>query len=47
MEYNNTGAGAKTSNRVGWCRQLTKKEAAKITLSEVFKECNDWIPVAQ
>ena len=47
LEYNNTGAGAKTSNRVGWCRQLTKKEAAKITLSEVFKECNDWIPVAQ
>ena len=44
LEYNNTGDGAKTSGRVGWSRQLTKKEAAKITIAEVFKIDNSWIP---
>lgn len=49
-EYNNTGAGAakvdskgKASERVSWVRMLTKKEAQKITLTEVFGE-TDWIP---
>ena len=42
MEYNNRGEGADTSRRVSWSRQLTKKEAAKITLDAVFSINNDW-----
>ena len=38
-EYNNTGEGAKTTERVMWSKQLTKKEAAQVTLENVFK---DW-----
>ena len=44
LEYNNRGAGANTKERVGWSRQLTKKEAAKITLSNVFARNDGWIP---
>ena len=44
MEYNNNGEGANTSGRVLWNKQLTKKEATKITISEVFKIDNKWIP---
>lgn len=44
MEYNNYGEGAVTSQRVSWSRQLTKKEAAKITVAEVFKYDSNWIP---
>lgn len=44
MEYNNTGAGASTKNRVSWARQLTKKEAANITLDNVFRHDISWIP---
>ena len=36
LEYNNTGAGAATDGRAPWSRQLTKKEAAKITPETVF-----------
>ncbi len=43
-EYNNTGAGADVSRRVSWTRQLSKKEAAKITPANVFKVDTDWIP---
>ena len=43
-EYNNTGDGATTSGRVAWSRQLSKKEAQKITLDEVFHQDNSWIP---
>ena len=39
LEYNNTGAGAKTAERVGWSKQLTKKEAAQVTVENVF---NGW-----
>jgi len=42
MEYNNRGEGADTSKRVTWSRQLTKKEASKITLEAVFALQNDW-----
>jgi len=41
MEYNNHGEGAKTSERVAWSRQLTKKEAEKITLATVM---GGWMP---
>lgn len=44
MEYNNSGAGAATKERAPWSKQLTKKEAAKITLENVFKTDNSWIP---
>ena len=36
LEYGNTGAGADTKSRVGWSRQLDKKEAKKITWEEVL-----------
>ena len=38
-EYNNTGEGAKTAGRAPWSKQLTKKEAAEVTIENVFK---DW-----
>jgi pectinesterase len=41
MEYNNRGEGAKTAGRVAWSRQLTKKEAEKITLATVM---GGWMP---
>lgn len=36
MEYGNHGPGADTKDRVGWSRQLDKKEAKKITQEEVL-----------
>lgn len=44
MEYNNHGAGADTSKRVAWSRQLTKKEASKITMATVFSVNDTWTP---
>ena len=44
MEYNNRGEGAATSGRADWSRQLTKKEAQKITMEEVFTIGNVWKP---
>ena len=44
LEYNNHGEGAQTNERVSWSRQLTKKEAQKITLNTVFSVNNEWIP---
>ena len=37
-EYSNKGEGASTKNRVKWSKQLTKKEAAKVTLLDAFGE---------
>lgn len=42
LEYNNTGDGAKTSERAPWSKQLTKKEAAQVTLANVFKQDTSW-----
>ena len=42
MEYNNTGEGVATDKRVPWSRQLTKKEASKITLEAVFAINDTW-----
>lgn len=36
IEYNNNGAGADTKARVAWSKQLTKKEAQKITIESVL-----------
>jgi len=44
MEYNNRGEGAVTDNRVAWSRQLTKKEAQKITVDAVFSINDSWTP---
>lgn len=43
LEYNNRGEGAKTEGRVAWAKQLTKKEAAKITPAEVFGGDTGWL----
>ena len=42
LEYNNRGEGAATDKRVGWSRQLTKKEAQQITLEQVFSINDVW-----
>ena len=44
LEYNNRGEGAKPKQRVQWSRQLTKAEAAKITLQTVFARNDGWNP---
>lgn len=36
LECGNTGTGADTTGRVGWSRQLDKKEAKKITMEKVL-----------
>lgn len=43
-EYNNHGEGAATKERAAWTRQLTRKEAAKVTLENVFRQNDGWIP---
>ncbi|MGN1264019.1 MAG: pectinesterase family protein [Prevotella sp.] len=43
-EYNNTGEGSQTSGRAAWSRQLTKKEAAKVTMQEIFTIKDSWVP---
>ena len=45
MEYNNRGEGAADANtRAAWSRQLSKKEAAQITIENVFRQSSDWKP---
>lgn len=41
-EYNNKGKGAKTNKRVAWSHQLTKEEAAKYTLKNIFPKDDFW-----
>lgn len=43
LEYNNTGEGADKSNRAVWAKQLSKKEAQKITPETVFNQETKWI----
>ena len=44
LEFENTGEGAATDKRVPWSHQLSKKEAAKITLDNVFRREDGWLP---
>ena len=44
MEYNNSGEGAATHQRVPWSRQLTKKEAEQVTMERVFSIADTWQP---
>ena len=44
MEYNNRGEGAANGQRVGWSRQLTRKEAEQVTMKSVFTREDTWIP---
>ena len=44
LEYGNTGEGANVSGRAPWSKQLTKKDAAQVTLDNVFKMDTGWIP---
>lgn len=42
LEYDNHGEGAATDRRVPWSRQLTQKEASKITPEAVFSIHDNW-----
>ncbi|HEY1202883.1 MAG TPA: pectinesterase family protein [Niastella sp.] len=44
-EYKNSGAGADISNRVKWAHQLTDKEAAAYTLTNIFNNEGAALPV--
>ncbi len=44
LEYNNRGEGASTEGRAAWSRRLTKKEAAEVTLQNVFTIRDTWTP---
>lgn len=41
-EYNNSGEGAPVDKRTAWSRVLSRKEAAKITIDEVFTLKDTW-----
>jgi pectinesterase len=46
-EYNSTGPGAAAAARVAWSRQLTKEEAAGITIKSVLGGQDGWDPSIQ
>lgn len=41
-EYKNKGKGAKTDKRVTWSHQLTKEEASKYTLKNIYPKDDFW-----
>jgi pectinesterase len=43
-EFGSTGAGAKTTERVKWAKQLTDAEAKAITLQRVLAGADNWNP---
>ncbi len=43
-EYKNTGPGANPAARVGWSRQLTKKEAGQYTVKNILTGSDGWVP---
>jgi pectinesterase len=44
-EFNNTGEGATTNERVKWIKLLSRKDASKITMEEVFRRNDSWNPI--
>jgi len=46
-EFNSKGAGANSTNRVAWARQLTAAEAAAITLDAVLRGNDKWNPIVR
>lgn len=46
-EYNNTGEGASTEQRVKWAKILNRTEASKITMEQVFSRNDSWMKVSQ
>ena len=47
MEYNNSGVGATTVQRVKWAKIPTTEEAAEYTLEKVMKGCDNWTDYKQ
>jgi len=43
-EFNSTGSGGSPKQRVDWAKQLTKAEAAAITLGKVLGGADGWNP---
>jgi pectinesterase len=43
-EFNSSGPGANPEKRFKWARQLTKEEAAKVTVESVLKGDDQWNP---
>ena len=46
-EYKNKGKGAKTDKRVSWSHQLSKAEAEKYTLQNIFAKDNFWKTISE
>jgi pectinesterase len=44
-EFNNTGEGAATNERVKWIKLLSRKDVSKITMEEVFRRNDIWNPI--
>lgn len=43
-EYNSTGPGAHPTNRVDWAKELTPREAERITVDKVLGGADNWTP---
>jgi pectinesterase len=46
-EYKNKGKGAKTDKRVSWSHQLSKEEASKYTLKNIFPKDDFWKTISK
>ena len=44
-EYKSSGEGADTKKRVAWSHQLSKKEAAKYMIKNIFSGTKNWVPL--
>ncbi|WP_207494997.1 pectinesterase family protein [Aridibaculum aurantiacum] len=43
-EYNSTGEGGNTTLRVPWSNQLTRKQAKRYTIKNIFCASGSWVP---
>jgi pectinesterase len=46
-EYGSKGPGFLKESRIDWSKQLTKKEAKKYTLKEIFSQGTSWLPATK